>query len=99
MKLRTDLENILVGKAVGEAIGIPHYNISRFTLKVFPVRGMRPSETLEQPAGTWGNNTSLACCFTEMLSTGYNLDVLKKNFLLWYRENKWTSSGDLLQMD
>lgn len=52
--------NILLGLAVGDALGVPVEFRSRHAIKSDPVTNMRGNGTHNQPAGTWSDDSSQA---------------------------------------
>ncbi|MEZ4687684.1 MAG: ADP-ribosylglycohydrolase family protein [Bacteroidia bacterium] len=44
---------------------------------------MRAYGTYNQPAGTWSDDTSLACCTAESLLNGFNLASMASRFVSW----------------
>ena len=70
-------KNILLGTAIGDALGVPVEFEHRQELEKNPVVGMREYGTHNQPKGTWSDDSSLALCLAESLCNGYNLnDIL-----------------------
>ena len=88
----------LIGMAVGDALGVPVEFLSRDTLKLSPVVGMRGYGSHNQPIGTWSDDSSLAFCLAESLRKGYDLNDIANNFLKWYEENYWTPRGEVFDI-
>ena len=86
-------QGLIVGIAVGDALGVPVEFISRNFLKRNPVTDMRGFGTHNQPAGTWSDDTSLSYCLAETLIEGFELTRLSKKIEQWYSCNYWTSHG------
>ncbi len=83
----------LFGVAIGDALGVPVEFSSRADLENNPVMGMLGYGTYEVPAGTWSDDSSLTFCLAEALTEGFDLKVIGKNFIRWYRKNYWTAQG------
>ena len=64
-------KDILLGTAIGDALGVPVEFEHRQELGKNPVVGMREYGTHNQPKGTWSDDTSLALCLAESLCTGH----------------------------
>lgn len=86
-------KDILLGTAIGDALGVPVEFGHRQELEKNPVVGMREYGTYNQPKGTWSDDTSLALCLAESLCNGYNLSEIGNNFVKWYYEGYWTPHG------
>lgn len=85
--------DILLGVAVGDALGVPVEFTPREVLVGNPVTGMRGFGTHNQPAGTWSDDSSLTFCLAESLTIGYDLADLAKRFVAWRNEAYWTAHG------
>ena len=94
----TQMKDILVGMAVGDAFGVPYEFLSR------EEAGRRVTETIEgwgthnQPPGTWSDDTSLALCTADAIARGYHLDKVAKNFVRWLDEGFWTPHGQVFDI-
>lgn len=85
--------DILLGVAVGDALGVPVEFTPRENLTRNPVTGMRAFGTHNQPAGTWSDDSSLTCCLAESLCIGYDLQDLAQRFVQWRSDAYWTAHG------
>lgn len=90
--------NILLGVAVGDALGVPVEFKSRTELQVFPVEGMRGYGSHNQPSGTWSDDSSLTFCLADELTKGYDLYEIGQSFRKWYYENHWTAHGEVFDI-
>jgi len=86
-------KDILIGIAVGDALGVPVEFKSRETIAKKPVKGMIGYGTHNQPPGTWSDDSSLAFCLAESLCTGYHIDDIASNFVKWLDQGFWTPYG------
>jgi ADP-ribosyl-[dinitrogen reductase] hydrolase len=91
-------KNILLGLAVGDALGVPAEFKSRETLKKNPVTAMTGYGTHNQSPGTWSDDSSLAFCLAESLCEGYNLKDIADRFIKWYDEAYWTHHGEVFDI-
>ena len=61
------LNNIILGVAVGDSLGVPVEFKSRAYLNENPVTDMQEFGTFNQPKGTWSDDTSLTLCLAESI--------------------------------
>ena len=87
------LQTILIGTAVGDALGVPVEFQPRSYLKANPVIDMREYGTYEQPKGTWSDDTSLMLCLAESMVEGLDSNTLAQKFIAWKNDNLWTPHG------
>lgn len=87
------LQTILIGTAVGDALGVPVEFQPRGYLKANPVTDMREYGTHEQPKGTWSDDTSLMLCLAESMMKGLDTINLAQKFIAWKNDNLWTPHG------
>lgn len=78
--------NILLGTAVGDALGYPVQFTSREHLRLHPVT------TMETPA-KWSDDTSLSLCLADSLRQGYDPRDIADRFKSWLHEGLWTPNG------
>lgn len=93
MNNKNHFKAALFGVAIGDALGVPVEFSSRADLENNPVMGMLGYGAYEVPAGTWSDDSSLTFCLAEALTEGFDLKVIGKNFIRWYRKNYWTAQG------
>jgi ADP-ribosyl-[dinitrogen reductase] hydrolase len=86
-------QDLLLGIAVADALGVPVEFNSRESLTARPVTGMREFGSHHQPAGTWSDDSSLAFCLAESLCNGYDLADQAKRFVAWRNEAYWSARG------
>lgn len=90
--------DILLGVAIGDALGVPVEFKNRNYLKEKPITDMIGYGTHTQPAGTWSDDSSLTFCLAEALIEGYTIEKSANNLLKWYTENYWTADGDVFDI-
>ncbi len=90
--------DILLGVAIGDALGVPVEFKNREYLKENPVIDMIGFGTHNQPAGTWSDDSSLTFCLAESLIDGYTIEKSANNLLKWYSENYWTADGEVFDI-
>jgi ADP-ribosylglycohydrolase len=87
--------SLLLGLAVGDALGVP----VEFRVRgSFHVTGMQGCGTHNQPPGTWSDDTSLTLCLADSLSRGFNLNDIARNFVCWRYEGAFTAHGDVFDI-
>ena len=79
-------QDILLGTAVGDALGYPVQFTSREHLRLHPVT------TMDLPA-KWSDDTSLSLCLADSLRRGYDLRDIADRFKRWLHEGLWTPYG------
>jgi ADP-ribosylglycohydrolase len=89
------VESVLLGVAVGDALGVPVEFQPRGTFKVMGITGYG---THNQPAGTWSDDTSLTLCLADSLSRGFSLEDMARNFVKWYDEGAFTAHGNVFDI-
>ena len=96
--INNKIADVLIGLAVGDALGVPVEFKSREALAKNPVKDMIGFGTHKQPAGTWSDDSSLAFCLAEMLCKGYDLEVLADWFVAWRNAEEWTPHGKVFDI-
>lgn len=88
------IKSVMVGHAIGDALGVPVEFQSREYLKKNPVTTMKGFGTYKVPAGTWSDDTSMALCALASLAKGIvDYDDIMANFGEWYYHDKFTATG------
>jgi len=93
MKISEEIEGALLGFAAGDALGVPVEFETRESLSRNPVKGMLGNLFLNQPPGTWSDDSSLVFCTCESLCNGYNLEDIAVQFSNWKNKRFWTPHG------
>lgn len=101
MLTRKNFIAMVIGHAVGDAMGVPVENELRRHLIDNPVVEMRGYGTHNQPPGTWSGDTSLTIAAMESITRLRTIDPedLMKNFVDWYSGNKFTANDDAFDCD
>ncbi len=89
---------ILIGTAIGDALGVPVEFLSREKIAQNPVTDMRAFGTHRQPKGTWSDDSSMLFCTAEALTQGYDLQQIALNFVRWYQDGFWTPHGEVFDI-
>ena len=86
---------VLLGHAVGDALGVPVEFTAREKLDRDPVTDMRGFGSYPYPAGTWSDDTSMTLCALEVLAKGtVDFDRIMQNFGEWLMNGAFTASGE-----
>lgn len=91
--MHNHLQTILIGTAIGDALGVPVEFQPRGYLKANLVTDMREYGTHDQPKGTWSDDTSLMLCLAESMVEGLDSNTLAQKFIAWKNDNLWTPHG------
>ena len=89
------IKTVMVGHAVGDALGVPVEFASREELKNAPVTDMEGYGTYPVPAGAWSDDTSMSLAALDALSKGeFSWDDVMINFGKWLQEGEYTPTGE-----
>lgn len=89
------MKSIIIGMAVGDAVGVPYEFIYKDDMKLNPCTDMIGYGTHEQPKGTWSDDTSMALCIVDSLCNGLNYTNIANKFSEWLYGNLWTPHGEV----
>lgn len=93
--LEKAIKSVVIGHAVGDALGVPVEFASREELDKNPVADMEGFGTYPYPAGTWSDDTSMSLAALESLASGeINWDEIMQNFGKWLENGEFTPSGE-----
>jgi len=90
--------DILVGIAVGDALGVPFEFSSREEMKKNPAKDIVGYGTHNQPPGTWSDDSSLTFCLAEALVKDGSLESVAKNFIKWRNESYLTAHNNVFDI-
>lgn len=85
---------VVIGHAVGDALGVPVEFASRTEMDNSPVIDMEEGGTYNMPKGTWSDDTSMSLATLDSLASGkvdYN-DIMI-GFCDWFDTAKYTPAG------
>ncbi len=89
------IKSVILGHAVGDALGVPVEFASREELDEAPIETMEGFGTYPYPAGTWSDDTSMSLCALDSLSKGeIDWDEIMQNFVLWLENDEYTPTGE-----
>lgn len=94
------IKRMLLGHAIGDALGVPVEFMDREHLRKDPVTDMRGFGTHRQPAGTWSDDTSMTLALMDSMvkSNGVDADDIMKRFVDWYMEGRYTPYGEVFDI-
>lgn len=93
------VKSVVIGHAIGDALGVPVEFMSREELKANPVVDMREFGTYPMPKGSWSDDTSMSLCALEGFNDGkINFDKIMLNFALWYCKDEFTPTGEMFDV-
>lgn len=88
------IKAVMLGHAVGDALGVPVEFCSREWLEKHPVIDMLGFGTHNVPAGTWSDDTSMSLCALSSLANGnVDYDSVMRNFGKWCYDGEFTTDG------
>lgn len=86
---------VMIGHAVGDALGVPVEFRTREYLKYHPITDMVGYGTHNVPKGAWSDDTSMSLCALDVISaSGVDLNKVMKNFGKWLYQNAFTATDD-----
>lgn len=88
------IKAVMLGHAVGDALGVPVEFCTREELDSDPVTDMRGFGTYPYPEGCWSDDTSMSLAALDSLASGkLNFDDIMIKFSEWYYKDKYTPTG------
>ena len=89
------IKSVMIGHAVGDALGVPVEFCEREELVENPVTDMMGYGTYDVPAGAWSDDTSMSLCALDaMCREGWKWDDIMNNFADWLENGKYTPTGE-----
>ena len=95
IKRKNKILSLLLGGAVGDALGVPFEFMARGFFKCDDMVGYG---THHQPAGTWSDDTTMTLCLAETIAEGFDLKRLADKFVKWVKEGYMTPYGDVFDI-
>ena len=88
------IKSVILGHAVGDALGVPVEFCDRKKLEEKPVSKMLGYGTYKVPAGSWSDDTSMSLAALDSLAKG-KLDLfdIMLNFVKWLENGEYTPTG------
>lgn len=93
------IKSVMLGHAIGDALGVPVEFLSREDLDRNPVVDMMGFGTHNVPVGCWSDDTSMSLCALHSLSKGFvDYDDVMNNFGKWYYDEKFTATDEVFDV-
>ena len=93
------IKSVILGHAVGDALGVPVEFAAREELDQNPVEDMEGFGTYPLPAGCWSDDTSMAIAALDSLADGeIHWDQIMTNFGKWYYQDAYTPTGEMFDV-
>lgn len=94
------VKSMIIGHAIGDALGVPVEFQDRGKLEKNPVTDMRGYGTYNVPAGAWSDDTSMTLCLLESLGRLGKVDHndIMKNFLKWMKNSEFTPTDKIFDI-
>ena len=93
--MKDKMKAVMIGHAVGDALGVPVEFSERAELDESPVTDMMGFGSYDVPAGAWSDDTSMSLCALDVLARG-ELDYFEilTNFVKWLESGEYTPTGE-----
>lgn len=100
MNLSTEqITAVMLGHAVGDALGVPVEFCEREELAEEPVTDMEGYGTYPYPAGSWSDDTSMSLAALDSLAEGQlDFDDIMVKFGEWYYHDRYTPTGEMFDV-
>jgi len=93
------MKAVMIGHAVGDALGVPVEFCSRDEIAKNPVTDMNGYGTYPLPAGAWSDDTSMSLCALDSLAKGtVDYDDIMENFVRWVSLDEYTPTGEMFDI-
>lgn len=92
------MKKMLLGIAIGDALGVPYEFKSRNEMKISPCVDMVGNGSHNQPVGTWSDDTSLTLCTAEAIAEGFDLEKLADKFVNWRYNNYMVAGSEVFDV-
>ena len=93
------IKAVMLGHAVGDALGVPVEFYTREELDNDPVSTMTGYGTYPYPEGCWSDDTSMSVAALDSLASGtVDFDDIMIKFGEWYYKDKYTPTGEMFDV-
>ena len=93
------MKSVMIGHAVGDALGVPVEFCAREELDETPVTDMIGFGSYPVPAGAWSDDTSMTLAALDSLSKDkVDYDDIMENFVRWCSEDEYTPTGEMFDI-
>ena len=95
-KIKEQIKAVMIGHAIGDALGVPVEFTDRSELTESPVRDMRGYGTYPVPSGAWSDDTGMSVAALDVIADGeIDWDLIMDAFGEWYYNDKYTPTGEM----
>lgn len=93
------IKAVMLGHAIGDALGVPVEFCSREELDENPVTDMQGWGSYPVPEGSWSDDTSMALATLDSLAKGkVNYNDIMLNFVKWASFDEYTPTGEMFDI-
>lgn len=93
------IKAVMLGHAIGDALGVPVEFCERDELSANPVTDMVGYGTYPYPEGCWSDDTSMSLAALDSLaSSKLNFDDIMVKFGEWYYDDEYTPTGEMFDV-
>lgn len=85
---------MLMGIAVGDAMGVPYEFMTEEELKNEFLDEMKGYGTYDQPPGSFSDDSSMTFCLVESLIKKEQVEETAQRFIKWKNEAYWTANDE-----
>lgn len=97
--MKNKIKAVMLGHAVGDALGVPVEFCERDDLAEKPVTDMVGYGTYPYPEGCWSDDTSMSLAALDSLaSSKLNFDDIMVKFGEWYYDDEYTPTGEMFDV-
>ena len=93
------IKAVMLGHAIGDALGVPVEFCKRAELDEKPVTDMVGYGTYAYPEGCWSDDTSMSLAALDSLASGkLDFDDIMVKFGEWYYDDEYTPTGEMFDV-
>ena len=93
------IKAVMLGHAIGDALGVPVEFCERDELSANPVTDMVGYGTYPYPEGCWSDDTSMSLAALDSLASGkLDFDDIMVKFGEWYYDDEYTPTGEMFDV-
>ena len=95
-----NVEDAIIGFAIGDALGVPAEFKTREELKRYPITEMIGYGTYNVPKGTWSDDTAMTIATMDSIIYTKTIDTtdIANRFLEWFRNSKYTATENVFDI-
>ena len=91
-------KDVLLGIAVGDAMGVPFEFLKSNEISISAGAEMIGFGSHNQEPGTFSDDSSMTFCTAEALIDTFDINRIATNFLSWKNQNYWTASNEVFDI-